>query len=226
MPRPALLPLLVLVLAPAVARAQSLSLTGGMSSGDCSGTSYHQAADASGRYVAAEWAVASQFPVPANRGRVRCVVRFTVTVPAGHRLVLGGGSGLPARLATAQFSALRLNGTSARVLVEAGVAIDAGAASMVSGMISGGPLTFANLALEQPAGAPAPQGVCATAAKGSFQVTAAVDAATASDYVVPWPPEPYAEREVSAMGGLRLFYSVVPCPTTRSVLPARQGVPF
>jgi hypothetical protein len=92
---------------PTIALAQSLTLTAASASGDCSGTSFHQSSGPPGRYLAAEWPVADQFPAPINRGRIRCTIRYTVTVPTGHRLAPGGMSGNVNRVALAQLPSLR-----------------------------------------------------------------------------------------------------------------------
>ena len=207
---------LSLALAPSLALAQSLSITSANGSGDCTGTSFHQAADASGRYVAAEWAVAGQFPIGVNRGRARCTLRFNVAVTQGYKIVAGGGSGLANRVGIVQMTHLRLNGATSGVLVESSIALDNAAETTASAMINGGPMTGSNLNLDRPTGSTAYESACSTAAKSTFQLSAIVDAATASNYVIPWPPEPYAQRETASMGGVRLFYSVIPCGPSRS----------
>ena len=213
---------LLLVLAPRMAGAQTLSLTAGTYSGDCTGTSFHQASGPSGKYVAAEWAAASGFPVGINHGFVRCLIRITVTVQTGYKLVPGTAAGSVTRLALAQFAPLRLNGAASHVLVETAVSIDNGAPATASANTSGGPMTGAALTLDRPADAPAIESACSTAAKSTFQLSAQVDAAAASNYVSPWPPEPYTDREVSSVGSVRLFYTVVPC-STRTAVPQRPG---
>ena len=213
---------LLLVFAPRVAGAQSVSLTAGTYSGDCAGTSFHQAADASGKYVAAEWAVANEFPVAINHGFVRCLLRVTVTVQAGYKLVPGTAAGSVARLAIVQFAPLRLNGAASHVRVETAVSIDNGAPTTAASETSGGPMTGAGLALDRPADTLGVESVCSTAAKSTFLLLAQVDAAAASNYVTPWPPEPWVDRERASLGSVRLFYTVVPC-TTRSALPARPA---
>jgi hypothetical protein len=214
---------LALVLAPALARAQALSLTAAMASGDCTGTTFSQAADVSGRFLAVDWAVAGQFAVPINRGRVRCNIRLTVTIPAGHRIVVGGANGVANRMAIAQLSPLRLNGTTSRVLVESVVSIDGGTPTSASGATSGGVMTFASLAQERPVSTASLESACATATKTSFLIGAVVDAATASNYVVPWPPEPYVDRESASASSYRLFYSVVSCAPTRTAVPPTEA---
>jgi hypothetical protein len=224
MHRAGALSLVWLALAPAVAQPQSLSLSTASASGDCTGTSFHQAADASGKYVAAEWAVAGQFPIGINRGRGRCTIRLNVAVTPGFKLVPGGGNGNANRLALAQVPYLRLNGASTGVLVESTVSIDAGAGATAAATTNGGPTNGTVLSQDRPAGSPPFESVCSTASKSAFQITAVVDVAAASNYVVPWPPEPYAQRETAAMGGYRFFYTVVPCAPTRSAaieIPAR-----
>lgn len=208
---------LCLALVPSIARSQSLSLTTANASGDCTGTSFHQAADASGKYLAAEWAGAGQFPIGINRGRVRCTIRFNVTMQTGYKLVPGGGSGNANRMAIAQVPYLRLNGAASGVLIESAISIDAGVPATAAAVMNGGPTTSASLVQDRPAGSPAFESVCSTTAKSAFQITAVVDIATASNYVIPWPPEPYAQRETASMGGYRLFYTVVPCAPSRSV---------
>ena len=211
---------LLLACLPAVAQAQSLSLSSGNATGDCTGTSFHQGADASGTYLAAEWAAASHFPVGINRGRVRCTIRYTVTVTTGHKLVPGGMSGSANRIALAQLSPLRLNGASTGILVESAFTIDAGTPVNTTTTLNGGPRTSATLSLDRAVGAPAFESVCSTASKSSFQLSAVVEFATASNYVTPWPPEPYSDREQASMRGYRLFYTVVPCPTVRTAVPS------
>lgn len=211
---------LLLACAPAVSQAQSVSLASANVSGDCTATSFHQGADASGKYLAAEWAVAGQFPVGVNRGRVRCTIRYTVTVPTGHKLVPGGMSGSAHRIALAQLSPLRLNGASTGILVESAFSIDVGAPVNTTATYNSGPQTGATLSLDRAVGAPAFESVCSTASKSSFQLSAALELATASNYVMPWPPEPYAEREQASVRGYRLFYTVVPCPTVRTAVPS------
>ncbi len=217
MQRPGLMLAVCLALVPSVASAQSLSLTTANAAGDCSGTSFYQAADASGKYLAGGWAAAGQFPVGVNRGRARCTLRFNVTMTPGFKLVPGGGSGNVNRMATSQFLQLRLNGASSQLLVESAIAIDAAGPVTASAMQSGGPATFASVALDRPTGSPMFESACATAAKTTFQVSVILDAATASNYVIPWPPEPYAQREAASLGEYRLFYNVVPCAPSRSV---------
>jgi hypothetical protein len=204
--------------------AQALTLASANAVGDCTGTSFHQGSDASGRYLAAEWAAASQFPVPINRGRVRCTIRYSVSVPAGYRIVIGGGTSAPTRMATAQLNPLRLNGSTSGALVESALSIDAGAVTTASGSSSGGPMTSAFLTQERSASAASLESVCATATKTSFLITAVADAATASNYVVPWPPEPYAQREVASMSSYRLFYNVVACATGRTAVPQTEVI--
>ncbi len=206
--------------ASSVAQAQSVSITAGSASGDCSGTSFSQAADASGKFLSAEWAVAGQFPIAVNRGRVRCTIRFTVAVQTGYKLVPGGGSGNANRMANAQVSPLRLNGATSAVLIESAMAIDNGMPVIASSVSSGGPMSMQILPVDRAASGPLLESVCSTTAKSTFQVSAVVDVAAASNYVVPWPPEPYAERETASMSTFRLFYNVVPC-ATRSVSPTR-----
>jgi hypothetical protein len=213
-----------LAIAPHAVDAQALTVNSASGSGDCSGTSFHQGSDASGRYLAAEWAAASQFPVPINRGRVRCMIRYNVTVPAGYRIVIGVGSSAPTRMATAQLMALRLNGSTSRVLVESALAIDGGAASNASGTFTSGPMTSAVLAQDRPSGSATLESICATSTKTSFLITAVADAATASNYVVPWPPEPYAQREVASMSSYRLFYSVAACAPGRTAIPQAEVI--
>jgi hypothetical protein len=207
--------------APSVARAQSVSLTGGNATGDCGGTSFHQMAEASGRYLAAEWAVPGQFPIGINRGRVRCTIRFNVTVQTGYRLIAGGSGGVAERLAVAQLSTLRLNGATTGVLAESAISIDNGTPATAAAVSNGGPTTAAALLQDRAPGSQSAQSVCSTAATSTFQISAVLELAAASSYVIPWPPEPIAERETATMGGYRLFYTVVPC-TTRSVAPPSE----
>lgn len=211
---------LLLACLPSIAPAQSLSITGGTASGDCTGTSFSQAADASGRFLSAEWAAAGQFPIAINRGRVRCNIRFTVSMQTGYKLVLGGGNGNANRVAIAQLSPLRLNGATSGVLIESSIAIDNATPATGGSVANGGTMTFATITVDRAATASPSESVCSTAAKSTFQVSAVVDLASASNYVVPWPPEPYAERETASMSTYRLFYNVVPC-ATRSVSPTR-----
>ncbi len=205
-----------LLCAPVMAGAQALSLSAGNAGGDCTGTSFSQMADASGRYLSAGWAAPTQFPVGVNRGRVRCVIRWTVTIPAGYKFVPGGGAGSPTRIANAFFLGLRLNGATSRALVESTLSIDATGAMKAAAMMSGGPTTGGLLPLDRDAASAVVEGSCATPTKTSFQVSLTVDAATASNYVIPWPPEPYADRETASMGEIRLFYSLAACTTRRS----------
>jgi hypothetical protein len=217
MHRPGIMLALCLASVPCITRAQSVTLSTANASGDCTGTSFHQAADASGKFLAAEWAAASEFPVGVNRGRVRCSIRFNVTVQAGFKIVPGGGSGNANRIAVAQLAPLRLNGSTSGILAESATSIDNGTPSTASAIVSGGPATMAMLALDRPASAPSLQSACSTPAKNTFQLSTIVDVATASNYIIPWPPEPYAERETASMGSVRLFYTVVPCG--RSAIP-------
>ena len=222
MTRPRIVAVLLLALAPRIASAQSLSLTAGNASGDCAGTSFYQAADASGKFIGAGWAVASEFPVAINRGFVRCVMKMTVTVQTGYKLVPGTAAGAATRLAIAQFSPLRLNGASSHVLVETAVSVDNGTPATASGASDGGPMTGAMLALDRAATAPVVESACSNASKSTFVLTAQLDAAVASNYASPWPPEPYAERENASLGSVKLFYNVVPC-STRTAVPQRPG---
>ncbi len=214
--RPTVMIALSLALVPSIAFAQSLSITSANGTGDCTGTSFHQSADASGKYVAAEWAVAGQFPIGVNRGRARCTLRFNVAVTQGYKLVAGGGSGIANRMGIAQMSYLRLNGGTTGMLVESSISIDNAAAATAATTLNGGPTTGISLNLDRPTGSAAYESACSTAAKSTFQLSAIVDAATASNYVIPWPPEPYAQRETASMGGVRLFYSVSLCAPSRS----------
>ncbi len=218
--RPGVMFALLFASVPSVAAAQSLSITAGSASGDCTGTSFSQAADASGRFLAADWAAAGQFPIPINRGRVRCNIRFTVTMQTGYKLVVGGGNGNANRMAIAQMAPLRLNGASSGVLIESNIAIDNGTPTAGGSVANGGTMTFAALTVDRASSAAPLESACATTAKSTFQVSSVVDLAAASNYVVPWPPEPYADRETASMSTYRLFYSVVPC-ATRSVNPTR-----
>lgn len=215
---------LLLACAPAMVSAQSLSLNTATTSGDCTGTSFHQNTDASGRYLAAEWAVAGQFPVPVNRGRVRCTVKVNVQVQTGYKIALGGMSGNSSRMALTQFAPLRLNGASAGILVESSYAFDAGTPVTASAISNSGPTIGGSLVAERPAGAPVFESVCSTATKSTFQISTTIEVAAASNYVAPWPPEPYAERETANMGGYRLFYTVVPCPTGRTAAPSGLSI--
>ncbi len=215
--RPAVIFALSLAVAPSIAVAQSLSITSAIATGDCNGTSFNQSADASGKYVAAEWAVAGQFPIGVNRGRARCALWCNVAVAQGYKILLGGGSGLATRVGIAQMTHLRLNGGTSAMLVESSISIDNAGAATAAATINGGPTTSMNLMLDRPTGSAASESACSTAAKNTFQLSAIVDAATASNYVIPWPPEPYAQRETASMGGVRLFYSVIPCAPSRSV---------
>lgn len=210
---------LLLAVSSQVAGAQSLTLSAGTFSGDCTGTSFHQSGGPSGKYLAAEWAGASGFPTTINRGFVRCMIRLSVAVQTGYKLVTGTAVGGTTRLALAQFSPLRLNGAASHVLIETSVSIDNGAPATASAPISSGPMTSASLALDRPANATAIESVCSTATKSTFQLSAQVDAAAASNYVSPWPPEPYSERETASVQSVRLFYTVVPC-STRTAVPA------
>lgn len=210
----------LLAASPSIAQAQSLSLTAGSATGDCSGSSFSQAADASGRFLSAEWAGAGQFPVGINHGRVRCSVRFTVTVQTGYKFVAGGGNGNAMRMAIAQLSPLRLNGAASAVLIESSIAIDNGTPASSGSGANGGVMTFAALTVDRAASSTPLESACSTTAKSTFQVSALVELAAASNYVVPWPPEPYADRETASMSTYRLFYNVVPC-ATRSVNPTR-----
>ena len=220
-----IVPALLCALAPSLVGAQALSLTGVTSSGDCAPASFHQSSGPSGKYIAAEWAAASGFPVPINRGRVRCVLRMTVAVPVGHKVVVGSATAAPTLMAVTQFSPLQLRGAASRALVSAALSVDTGTPVTGTAMAASGPMTTAGVNLDRPPASAAPEGVCATAAKSSFIITAAVDAATASDYVVPWPPEPYEQREVASLGSVRLFYAVVPCPPTRTAPSGRAVLP-
>ncbi|MBC7844013.1 MAG: hypothetical protein H7099_16955 [Gemmatimonadaceae bacterium] len=212
--------IMLLAAAPCVAQGQSLSITAGSATGDCGGTSFSQAADASGKFLSAEWAGAGQFPIAINRGRVRCTIRFTVTMQTGYKLVPGGGNGNPMRLAIAQLAPLRLNGATSGALIESTVAIDNGTPTTGGSMANGGTMTFAALTVDRAATSASLESACSTTAKSTFQVNAVVDLAAASNYVVPWPPEPYAERETASISTYRLYYNVVPC-ATRSVNPTR-----
>ena len=212
---------LVLLLLPAAMRAQALSLAAATASGDCTGTSFHQSADASGKYIAAEWAVPGQFALGINRGRSRCTIRYTVTLPVGYKFQPGGMSGNANRMILGQVSHLRLSGSVTGVLVESAVSIDMGTPLTISAMANGGAMNGTNLALERPSSSPIFESACATAAKTSFQWTTVLDAAAASNYVVPWPPEPYAQREMASMAGARMFYTLVPCAPTRTAVPAQ-----
>lgn len=204
--------------ASSLAPAQSVSITTGTASGDCNGTSFSQAADASGKFLSAEWAVAGQFPIAINRGRVRCSIRMTVTVQTGYRIVPGGGSGNANRIAIAQVSPLRLNGAASGVLIESAVSIDNGTPVTAGSVSNGGPMTMQMLPVDRAANSPPLESVCSTTAKSTFQVSSVVDLAAASNYIVPWPPEPYGARETASMASYRLFYTVVPC-ATRSTSP-------
>ena len=215
---------LTLLLLPARMCAQSLSLAAATASGDCTGTSFHQSADASGKYIAAEWAVPGQFAMGINRGRSRCTIRYTVTLPVGYKLLPGGMSGNANRMILGQVSHLRLNGSASGVLVESAVAIDMGAPVTITALANGGAMNGATLALERPSGSSPFESACATAAKTSFQWTTVLDAAAASNYVVPWPPEPYAQREMASMAGARMFYTLVPCAPTRTAVPAQGAI--
>jgi len=214
--RSGLLFAVTLLWSPVAVRAQTLSLTTANATGDCAGTSFSQMADASGRFLSAGWASPNQFPVGVNRGRARCVVRWNITIPAGYKFVPGGGAGSPTRLANASFLGLRLNGASSRALVESTLSIDGRVSMMAAAMMSGGPSTASMLPLDRAAASPTVESACATPTKTTFQITMTVDVATASDYVIPWPPEPYAEREAAAMGEVRLFYTLAACTTRRS----------
>jgi hypothetical protein len=204
-----------LLCCPLAVRAQSLSLSTASASGDCTGTSFSQMTDASGRFLSAGWAAPNQFPVGVNRGRVRCVVRWNISIPAGYKFVPGGSAGSPTRIANASFLSLRLNGASSRALVESTLSIDGRISMTSAAMMSGGPSTAGLLPLDRDAASPTGESGCATAAKTTFQIGMTVDAATASNYVIPWPPEPYAERETASMGEVRLFYTLVACTTRR-----------
>ena len=72
-------------------------------------------------------------------GFVRCLIRITVTVQTGYKLVPGTAAGSVTRLALAQFAPLRLNGAASHVLVETAVSIDNGAPATASANTSGGP---------------------------------------------------------------------------------------
>ena len=211
---------LLVACAPTVAQSQSLSITGGNASGDCTGTSFSQAADASGKFLSAEWASAGQFPIGINHGRVRCTIRFLVTIQTGYKLVPGGGNGNANRMAIAQVTPLRLNGAASGVLIESNIAIDNGTPTAGGSVANGGTMTFAALTVDRAASSSPLESACSTTAKSTFQVSAVVDLAAASNYVVPWPPEPYADRETASMSTYRMYYNVVPC-TTRSVNPTR-----
>lgn len=213
---------LVMVCAAESLHAQALALASANATGDCTGTSFHQGADASGKYLAAEWAVAGQFPLEVNRGRVRCTIRYTVTVPTGHKLVPGGMSGSAHRVALAQLSPLRLNGASTGVLVESAYSIDAGGPASTTAVLNGGPRSSATLSQDRAVGAPAFESTCSSASKSSFQLSAVVEIAAASNYTSPWPPEPYGDREQASLRSYRLFYTIVPCPTGRTALPAAE----
>ncbi len=218
--RPGIVLALLFVSVASIAPAQSLSITAGSASGDCTGTTFSQAADASGRFLSADWAVAGQFPIPINRGRVRCTIRFTVALQTGYKLVVGGGNGNASRLAIAQLAPLRLNGASSGVLIASNIAIDNGAPTSGGSMATGGTMTFAALPADRAASASSLESACSTTAKSTFQVSSVVDLAASSNYVVPWPPEPFAERETASVSTYRLFYTAVPC-STRSVNPAQ-----
>jgi hypothetical protein len=152
------------------------------------------------------------------------VITYYVAVQTGHKLVPGGATGAPNRMATAQLTPMRLNGSTSRVLVESAFAVDNVPGPTASASLANnGPLTSASLGVDRPASAPSFESVCSTATKSTFILRATVDAATASNYVMPWPPEPYAERETASMGGFRLFYTVVPCAPTRSAAPAAEA---
>ncbi len=221
MSRTGVLFVLLLACAPSVVvQAQSLSITAGTASGDCNGTSFSQAADASGKFLSAEWAGAGQFPIAINRGRVRCNIRFTVTMQTGYKLVPGGGNGNANRMAIAQVAPLRLNGAASGVLIESSISIDNGTPSAGGSVATGGTMTFAALTVDRAASSAPLESACSTTAKSTFQVSAVVEMAAASNYVVPWPPEPYAERETASVSTYRLLYNVVPC-ATRSVNPTR-----
>jgi hypothetical protein len=213
MRRPEVVLVIALALLSSTAGAQSLSLTTANASGDCTGTSFYQAADAGGKYLAGGWAAPVQFPVGVNRGRVRCTLKFNVTMQPGFKLVPGGGYGNANRVANAQFLQFRLNGASSQALIESAISIDATGPATAMAMMNGGPATAASMALERPTGSPVFESVCSTAAKSMFQISVVLDAATASNYTIPWPPEPYGQREGASMGEYRLFYNVVPCAT-------------
>jgi hypothetical protein len=214
---------LVLACAPALVNAQSASITSANATGDCTGTSFMQSADASGKYFSVEWAVAGQFPIAINRGRTRCTARITVSVQPGYRLLPGGGNGLATRLARVQASPLRLNGSTSGVLIESTVSIDNGAPATASQTITGGAMTMATMLLDRPAGSTAIESACSSATKSTFLMTAVIDVAASSNYVVPWPPEPYADRETASMSMHRLFYTVAPC-ATRTAVPQAESI--
>ncbi len=221
MRRPQVVLAITLALLSSAAGAQSFSLTAANASGDCTGTSFHQSADAGGKFLAGGWAAPVEFPVGVNRGRFRCTLKFNVTMQPGFKLVPGGGYGNANRIANAQFLQLRLNGSSSQALIESAVSIDATGPATATAMMTGGPATFGSMALVRPTGSPAFESVCSTASKSTFQISVVLDAAAASNYTVPWPPEPYGQRESASMGEYRLFYNVVPC-ATRSA--AAEGV--
>lgn len=205
-----------LLCGPVTVHAQALSLTAANASGDCTSASFSQQADASGRFLSAGWAAPSQFPVGVNRGRVRCVIRWTISIPAGYKFVPGGGAGSPVRIANTSFLSLRLNGASSRALVESTLSVDGTGSMKAAAMMSGGPTTAGLLTLDRDTATPLVESICATPTKTSFQIGMTVDAATASNYVMPWPPEPYADRETASMGEVRLFYTLAACTTRRS----------
>ena len=109
-----------------------------------------------------------------------------------------------------------MNGAASGVLVESAIAIDASAPATATSVLNSGPTTGTSLLQDRPAGSPAFESACSTASKSTFQLVAVVDVAAASNYVTPWPPEPYSDRETASMGGYRLFYNVVPCGPSRS----------
>lgn len=204
---------------PSFAAAQTVSLASAMATGDCTGTSFYQSSDASGKFLAADWAADNAFAVDVNHGRRRCTLKFTVTVPVGYKLTIGGGNTLPLRAATAMLSPLRLNGSVSRLLVESAISIDGSAPAGAGATLTGGTFTSpATLSQDRPTGSPAFESACATASKTTFQVSAVVEAAAASNYVVPWPPEAYADREAAGVRMYRLFYGTASCaPAPRSV---------
>lgn len=151
-----------------------------------------------------------KFSVLPNQGRIQCTAQVLVKVPAGFQFTLGDykqnyAPPVPLQAGQAMFSG-RLNGTASKALVDFSWTIPATPPVTLnrSHNYAGGSVVWNNSLGDFvfPANTVLPFSACSSQAT-TQTIALTIDLAAASNYVLPWPPPPFAQSERLFLNAIR-----------------------
>lgn len=152
-----------------------------------------------------------KFGVLPNQGRAQCTAQLLVTVPAHTQFTLADykqnyAPPVPLQAGQAMFTG-RLNGSTSKALVDFSWAIPAAPpvtlnrAYNYTGGSVGWNNTLGDFVL--PANTVLPFSACSSQAT-TQTIALTIDLAAASNYVIPWPPQPFAQNERLMLNAIRI----------------------